>query len=183
MDTFTLALCRYDRSLHLVISALADPIGVLSLQDARSVFFIRGNTFVEVSLPGLSTASEAASSLKAAVASCLDAHLAAHAIEPPYHRHPDSRLLQPAPVTVVAGKMFRLQMGDIGSLVSATTATSSNGLAVVPQGLADENGVLDFYALGRGEAEVTILVAHEDNLHPGHSKHLIRVVSAEGGEE
>ena len=111
MDTFTLALCRYDRSLHLVISALADPIGVLSLQDARSVFFIRGNTFVEVSLPGLSTASEAASSLKAAVASCLDAHLAAHAIEPPYHRHPDSRLLQPAPVTVVAGKMFQATDG------------------------------------------------------------------------
>lgn len=76
--------------------------------------------------------------------------------------------------------MFKLRLNDYSSLHASISATSSNGHIVMPQGLADADGVLEFYALDKGEVEISIFVAHNETMFPGKIKHSIRVVGEEG---
>jgi len=175
-------LFSFERSLRRVVSELTIPIGVVSLQSARSVFFTRGNIFVKVSLPDLVAASISSARLMANLATSIDNYLITHTVQPPSHRIPRALLKDPI-LTVRKREMFQLCLEDYSSLHASISARSNNGHVVVPQGPADIDGVVEFYALDEGEVEISIFVAHYETMFPGRCTHTIRVIANESEEE
>lgn len=83
-------------------------------------------------------------------------------------------------MTVNEGRRFTVNLPiDQLPLTTATLAKSSDGSIVIPQGDMDGTGKLEFYAAGEGEAEITILTAHNDNLFPASLNLTIHVRASE----
>lgn len=111
------------------------------------------------------------------IAQRLVAYLAAHTLPPGEHRKPDLSLSHPSQDTICVGDAFTVEaQGDDFAIVEGA---SENNAAVICAGQQTGTQQIKFYAVGKGEAELVVHVAHKETLVPG-TKRLTVTVEAAG---
>jgi hypothetical protein len=176
VSAFTNDLLRYQRPLSEVTSPMKNPLGALALTTSSSISWVRGNHFVQLSLEGSSKPDPAVAIDLEALARRIDTYLQSNTVLPPEHRKPSLRLETPLPTTAHVGDAFTVVLADRDLNATQTHALSSDSSIVLPQGPADEKGTFTFYAQRAGKAELTLVVAHAETLHPRFETHVVQVV-------
>ncbi|KAI9681747.1 MAG: hypothetical protein M1829_000492 [Trizodia sp. TS-e1964] len=180
---FAYGLNKYNvpRRLSEYFTALSTPLGDYSLIDihGETLHVVWGNLYFWLRLipKGLVGRDRSAIEPLEPIAKRLTDYFAAHSAQPGHQHTPDFHLGAPGSASVRVGEAVVLSAaGDDYALVNGS---SSNGAAVIYAGRKEgTDNEVQFYAVGEGEAELSLNVAHKKTLIPATKKWKVTVAAA-----
>jgi hypothetical protein len=196
-EAMAFALSTYERD----IAEIAKPptgatgpvfIGHYSLQTPRSLLWVRGNLFLELTIQSLSKADEAASFTLVAAAQRIDDYLMRHAVARSQIRRPQLHftVANAPPMTTIAGNTpLRVQLDADDVVLARTMGVSFERPGLLVHGGFDaKDWMHTFWVLRRSgvtekqdrKTKVTIAGAHVDTFHPGQVEFDVTVAGLAG---